>query len=228
MKVAWLPHTFLYVLFKLSNLEQVTETIFERNFKKKLRWLNTILKYVHKTPVPISIPKLDSLSLRIIGFSSVSFANNRNYSNQIEVLILVILKFNCSVPIYLKHYIKKRMLQSLPDGELTAFSVMFEYEFAFSNEHQLLHQKSNFSLCSLNDSKSLFFVISKKSRTLERRLMLEIGAAREAFRKQQIFDIDLIQAGDNSADGLSKRTSQTSLRMALFSHLNIFIHLINR
>lgn len=53
MKLTWLSHTRLNVLFEESRLAKVTESIFDANPKKETKGLNQALKYVHENPVAI-------------------------------------------------------------------------------------------------------------------------------------------------------------------------------
>lgn len=63
-------------------------------------------------------------------------------------------------------------------AEAIAFSDFFDFRYALGHElSELLEQK--FSVVLLTDSSSLFDVISKGSRTLEKRTMIDICAARE-------------------------------------------------
>eukprot|EP00171_Calliarthron_tuberculosum_P020652 IDg20652t1 len=62
------------------------------------------------------------------------------------------------------------------------------------------------------DSKYLFDVISKRSRTSEKRLMLDIAAAREGFCNRIISDIGFVRSKANLADGLTKSMSQAALQ----------------
>lgn len=60
----------------------------------------------------------------------------------------------------------------------------------------------------LTESKSLFGVISKRSRTLEKRLLLDNGAAREGVKDKVISDIGFVRSTQNVADKLTKSMSQ--------------------
>ena len=64
-------------------------------------------------------------------------------------------------------------------------------------------------LCTAN--KSLFDVISKGLRTSEKRLMIDIAAAREGFTKHEVSDICFVRSEQNIADGFRKRMKQTTL-----------------
>ena len=63
----------------------------------------------------------------------------------------------------------------------------------------------------LIDSKSLFDVVSKSSRTSEKRIVLDIHAARNAYKPHEISNIDFVRTNHNSADGLTKEKMQGAL-----------------
>lgn len=63
----------------------------------------------------------------------------------------------------------------------------------------------------LTDSRTLFDVISKGTRTSEKRLMLDVASAREGFRRMEISDIGFIRSSHNLADGLIKSMKQAGL-----------------
>ena len=65
------------------------------------------------------------------------------------------------------------------------------------------------------DSKSLFDVISKGSRASEKRMMLDIAAAREGFKEKTISDIGFVRSSQNIADGLTKAMQQSALQTVL-------------
>ncbi len=61
------------------------------------------------------------------------------------------------------------------------------------------------------DSKSLFDIISKASRTSEKRIMLDIHANRQSFQKKEISSIGLVRWNHNLTDGLTKQKMQRAL-----------------
>ena len=96
-------------------------------------------------------------------------------------------------------------------GQVIAFSDLFDVAAILSAELEaLLSTKVPVQL--LADSKSLFDVISKGSRTSEKRMMLEIAAAREGFRDKVISDIGFVRSSLNTADGLTKAMQQGFLQ----------------
>ncbi len=70
-----------------------------------------------------------------------------------------------------------------------AFSDMFDACFALSVELGHVLNRKSIPVKLYTDRRSLFDAISKGSRTSERRLMLDIAAAREGFREKAISDI---------------------------------------
>ena len=95
-------------------------------------------------------------------------------------------------------------------GEVIAFSDLFDVAVTLAAElKSLLLQPVSVQL--FTDSKSLFDVFSKGSRTSEKRMMLDIAAAREGFREKVISDIGFVRKSDNVADGLTKAMSQAVL-----------------
>lgn len=68
----------------------------------------------------------------------------------------------------------------------------------------------------LTDSKCLFYIISKGSRTSEKRLILDIAAACEQFLVSDISDVGLVQIQDNLADFLTKITRQAVICICIY------------
>ena len=61
------------------------------------------------------------------------------------------------------------------------------------------------------ENKYLFDAVSKGTRTSEKRLILDIAAAKEGFESKDISDIGFVRSNCNLADGLTKRMKQASL-----------------
>ena len=75
----------------------------------------------------------------------------------------------------------------------------------------------------MTDSKSLFDIISKGSRTSEKQIMLDIHATRQACQRHEISNIGFVRSEHSIADGLTKEKKQGALlRMMLDgSHLAV-------
>eukprot|EP00170_Pyropia_yezoensis_P005437 contig_22078_g5451 len=63
----------------------------------------------------------------------------------------------------------------------------------------------------LTDSKQLFDVITRASHPTEKRLMIDVAAAREAYNNQEISNVGLLKSEHNAADGLTKPHHCTAL-----------------
>ena len=72
----------------------------------------------------------------------------------------------------------------------------------------------------MTDSKSLFDIISKVSRTSEKHIMLDIHSVRQAYQAHEISNIGFFRSCDNLADGLTK----PKMKKALFEILRSGVH----
>ena len=91
------------------------------------------------------------------------------------------------------------------------FSDMFDAAYTLAAELRELLPKHRIPVKLCTDNNSLFDVISKGSRTSEKRLMIDIAAARKGFTKHEISDIGFVRPEQNIADGLKKPMKQTAL-----------------
>ncbi len=102
------------------------------------------------------------------------------------------------------------MTRSVFSAEVIAARDFFDDAFALRS--QLDHAIGrSVPMNLLTDSKSLFAIISKGSRTSEKRIMLDIQAAREAYQAKEISDIGLVRSSDKISDGITKSEMQGSL-----------------
>ena len=84
-----------------------------------------------------------------------------------------------------KSYKNHCVASSVLGAELVAFSDMFDKAFAI--RHQLQQTTNTRApLYLMTDSKCLFEVLSKGSHALERRLMIDVAIAHEAYRAKEI------------------------------------------
>lgn len=67
----------------------------------------------------------------------------------------------------------------------------------------------------LTNRKSRFDTIVKNSFMTEKRLMIDVNAAREAYQKLEISDIGHVDDPDNPADGLTKAKQCNGLNTVL-------------
>ena len=149
-------------------------------------------------------PKLEVESLHITGFSDASFAANRDLSSQLGYICFLGDAKGSVVPFFFKSYKARRVTRSVMAAEIIAFSDLFDTEITMAKELSWLCAKPSLPIKLFTDNKSLFDVISKGSKTYEKRLMLDIACAREGFRSREISDIGFVRSSENIADGLAK------------------------
>ena len=150
-----------------------------------VRRLNKATRYEKEHCVSLKIPTLDHESLRVVSFTDASFANNHDLSMQLGHICILADGHCRSVPISFKSYESKWAVHSAIAGELIAFSDLFDIAGTLASELGDIYSRP-IPVRLLTDSKSLFDVISKGSRTSEKRKMLDIAATREGFRDKVI------------------------------------------
>ena len=88
-------------------------------------------------------------------------------------------------------------------GEVYAFADSFDYGFLLRHDLEgIIGQQIPFSM--FPDSESLINVIVKSTTTTEKRLMINVKAARKAYDRAEISDVGWICSENNLADGLTK------------------------
>lgn len=88
-------------------------------------------------------------------------------------------------------------------GETYAFTTAFDFAYILKHDlERVLRQP--IALKMFTDSKQLFDVITRASHTTEKRLMIDIASAREAYKNFEISNVGLVAGTDNPADGLTK------------------------
>ena len=209
MKIAWLANTRPDMQFEISQLAQITEERFYSNSSGFVKRMNQLVRYAHDNVAHLKFPKLKQESLRIDGFSEAAYANNHDITSQLGRIILVTDDTNADIPISFKSYKSRRVVRSVLSAEVIAFADMFDDAYAIRTQVQQAIRCS-VPMHLMTDSKSLFDIISKGSRTIEKRIMLDIHAARHAYQCDEISNIGFARSADNIADGLRKRKKQAS------------------
>ena len=214
-KLAWVTNTRPDIACAVSMLTQVTE----RNFgQESIREANKIIKHLQKTQeISLNYPKLDMETLRILIYTDSSFNNRTDNRSQLGYIIILSDASNkCSI----LHYASiksKRIVRSSMDGETLAFSAGFDAGFILRHDIELM-TGMKIPIIMLTDSKSLFDVLTRAKYTTEKRLMVDIAAAREAYNDHVISNIALIDSADNPADALTKIGHNSALQNLLRTH----------
>jgi hypothetical protein len=93
----------------------------------------------------------------------------------------------------------------------------------FDNAYLIRHELENIlgqpvPLIMFTDSQALFNVLTRKNATTERRLMVDVAAARQAYHSNIISNVGFIKPCHNPADGLTKVGCNPALADLLRTH----------
>lgn len=134
MRLAWLANSRPDCLFEINQLAQITEHMFKDRPNEMVRRLNKAIRYATENQVRLKIPKLDVESLRIVGFSDASFANNADLLTQLGHVFFLTDECNKAAPITIKSFKCRRATRSAMAGDVIAFSDMFDVAVTLAEE----------------------------------------------------------------------------------------------
>ena len=83
MNLAWLSNTRPDALVEISQQAQVTEEICQAKKREPIRRINKAVRYAMQNRMSLKVPQLDKETIKVIGFSDSSFANNADLSSPI-------------------------------------------------------------------------------------------------------------------------------------------------
>lgn len=215
-KLLWASHTRPDISFAASRLAQVTSTSFDPG---TIKLCNKVIKHLKAHPeLALRYPKLDKKTLRILAYSDASLHNNGDSTSQLGYIILLADSTgNCCV-ISFRSFKSKRIARSSMAAETMAFADTFDDAFSLKSDLASILGKT-IPLLILTDSKPLFDVMVCSKYTTEKRLMIDISAAREGFNRHDITNICLISSEDNIADSMTKLSSNNALHRLLLHHV---------
>ena len=210
--LAWFTHTNPRICCDVAQLAQTTQQSFDVQAIKRL---NKIIRSAKESADRgLMFQKVDVNSVRITAYSDGAFANNPDESSQLGYLILLSDKGGrCNVLAY-KSFKSRIVVCSVLGGEILAFSEAFDRSFIMKRDLEAILNRT-IPMVMLTDSKSLFDVLVKNSTTLERRLMIDFKAARDAYNSKEISNIGFIRSHCNAADAFTKAKGCEALERIL-------------
>lgn len=125
--------------------------------------MNKAVKFTVQNRISLNIPTQDKNSIKVVGFSDSNYANNHDLSSQLFHIKFLPDWHGNSAPIHFKSYNSKKIGRSAMDGELIAFSDLFDTDYTLAAELRSFYNRQ-VPVKFFIDSKSLFDVISKGSR----------------------------------------------------------------
>lgn len=211
MRLAWHSNTIPDFSFKISQLAQVPEDMFNAYSKQYTRRLNRGITFTLKSQITIRIPKMRNDLLRIVCHSGPSVANNHDLTSQLGHIVIFTDQTGSDIQFAYRAYKSRRVKRSAMAGEVIAFSDLFDVSITISLYLSRLFGR-RIPVQFHTNGKYLFDVISKGSRTSEKRMILEIAAARECLRTEIISDIGFICSYSKVADVQIKHMHHRALQ----------------
>lgn len=205
---SWLANTRHDNVCVENKAAQVTLQTFSTARKKEL---NVAIKKVNLTAdLGLQYGKMHTQSAHLRIYTDASFASNDDLSSQVGVLVLLCDENDKSPILDYKSKKSKRIVRSIMAGEVCAFMDGFDLGFAIAADLEMtLHRK--LSMFMYTDSKQLFDAMTEGKHTAERRLMVDILAARQSYRRFEIEGVAVVPGDVSPADALSKAKGNDAL-----------------
>lgn len=199
--LAWLGHTRPDLCCGINKLAQVSEATYGSTAIKFYKRLKK--KAEANQAMTLKYPRLDVSTLHLRAYADSSFANNYDSSSQMGFIILLCDSTGRAHVLNFASRKCKRVVRSVMAGEVYAFSTAFDEAFVLRYDLEQLYGR-RIPLSLFTDSKQLFDVVTKATHPTEKRLMVDIAAARQAYNRYDISNVGLIASEDNPADPLTK------------------------
>ena len=206
--IAWLQQTRPDLCFAISSAARITENTFD---KQAIQSYNSAVDYLRQTrDLCLVYPQLDSNSLRLACYVDAGNCHKEDGKCQIGFIIFLTDKTDRCCVLQFSSRRSRRVARSTTAGEALAFSEGFESAFALRADLIDILQYE-LPLIMLTDSEILFKIITRRRTTSERRLIIDIRAARAAYSEREISNIFLISSNVNPADALTKQKPNPAL-----------------
>jgi hypothetical protein len=196
--------------YALAVAAQSTETTPEdiKALNKRIQW------QIENPSRGLRFIALEKESLRLLVFTDASFANNKDLSSQIGmVLVLADSKNNANI-IHWCSIKCKRVTRSVLASELYGMAHGFDMAAsAKSTLDLILNISVPLVLCT--DSKSLYDCLVKLGTTQEKRLMIDVMCLRQAYERREIAEVKWIAGTTNPADSMTKSKPSNALKLLI-------------
>lgn len=146
---------------------------------------------------------LDNETLGIRAYADASFATNADHSSQVGYIILLCDSSGGAHVLSFSSRKSRRVVRSAIAGEVFAFTACLDEAFTLRYDLEQLYN-CRIPLNIFTDSKQLFDVVTRASHPTEKRLLIDVAAAREAYNRGDLSNVGLVAGKHNMADGFTK------------------------
>eukprot|EP00168_Porphyra_purpurea_P011369 TRINITY_DN2896_c0_g1_i1.p1 TRINITY_DN2896_c0_g1~~TRINITY_DN2896_c0_g1_i1.p1 ORF type:complete len:816 (+),score=159.39 TRINITY_DN2896_c0_g1_i1:2887-5334(+) len=181
--LAWLTHTRPDLCCGANIAAQVTEDVYGPAAVKAL--IALIRRAQKGRDMVLTYRPLDRSTLRIHAYADASYANNMDGSLQLGYVILLC---DGSRRAHVLSYASRkcrRVVHSIMAGEVYAFTAAFDEAYMLRFDLKVLYER-RVHITLLTDSKQLFDVVTKASHPTEKRLLIDVAAARQAYNRHDL------------------------------------------
>jgi hypothetical protein len=205
-RLAWATLSRPDIACAVAQSAQVNEDTFKDDPKTHIKRLNAVVNHLRKTIHQVlKFPKLDRKNLSLRVYSDASYANNSDGTSQIGYIIFLCDASGSCQPLFWSSKKSKRVTRSVLGSETMALADAFDMAFTIRHDLQNI-TLLQIPIIILTDSLSLFDVLTKATTTSEKRLMIDLTAAKEAYKKREIDTIGFVRTEYNPADVFTKIT----------------------
>ena len=197
----WLAHSRPDLYCAINRAAQVTTSTFR---EEHVKVLNKAIKHANATKTLSHMyAPLEKETLHLCVYADSSFASNDDLSSQLGYIVLLCDGHSrCHVMTYSSRK-SRRVVKSIMAVEVYALADAFDAAFIIKHDLERIYDQ-HLPLVMLKDSKQMFDVITRASHTTEKRLMIDVAAAREAYKRYEISNVGLVRSEHNPADGLTE------------------------
>jgi hypothetical protein len=173
----------------------------------------------------LSYVQLKMTDLKLFAMVDASFANNKDMSSQMGYVIVLgnEVTNNTSFTVHgnIIHWSSlkcKRITRSVLASEIYAMAHGVDIAIAIGATLNVIMNRLSLPhvlIVVCTDSLSLYKCLVKLGTTKEKRLMIDIMALREAYKRGELKDIRWIDGRDNPADAITKATANASIEQLI-------------
>jgi hypothetical protein len=176
--------------------------------------MQQLVNHICWDPLTLKCPRLDIKSLYIRACADASLGTNFDGSSQLGYVIVPMDETNRFNLVTFRSGQCHRVTHSAMAAETCAFAECFDAAYVLNHDLETLLCRP-IRLQMLTDSKQLFDCMSHSSRAKERRIMIDVAAAKQAFERNEISDLGHVRGSDTLADCFTKVTRPVQLMEAL-------------